>query len=84
MALDSGKGQIAVEVIVRDHERCIFAAKSMIKLAILEPIAPEALAALYAAEFSREFGLWSIIMEGDAVQVIYAVKAMKQNWSRYE
>lgn len=58
-----------------EHEEVHFVAKSMTKLAILEPVPAEALAELYATEFSRDLGLQSINIEGDMVQVVNAMKA---------
>lgn len=42
----------------------------------------EAIASLHAAEFSRDLGISHIILEGDSLQVVNAVQAMRQNWSR--
>lgn len=43
----------------------------------------EAMAALEAVEFSREVGLQEVIVEGDSLQVVQALRETKQNWSIY-
>lgn len=68
---------------MRDHEGCIIAAKSLSKLASLEPVVAKALVALYVVGFSRDLGLQNVIMEGDALQVVNAAKFRGRNWSRY-
>ncbi|GLT61043.1 hypothetical protein SLA2020_337780 [Shorea laevis] len=50
---------------------------------LTEPVVAEAIAALQAAEFSRDLGLPSIILEGDSLQVVKAVAATSPNWSRH-
>jgi ribonuclease HI len=48
-----------------------------------EPVVAEAIAALHAAEFSRDLGLQMIILEGDSLQVVNAIQDTGPNWSRY-
>lgn len=50
---------------------------------IAEPVVAETLAALNAVEFSRDLELLSILLEGDSLRVVTAVKNMSLNWSRY-
>jgi hypothetical protein len=68
---------------VRDWKGNVVAAKSLTKSETLEPIAAKALVALHAAEFCKDLGFRDIIMKGNALQVVTAIKSIKQNWSRY-
>jgi hypothetical protein len=54
-------------VIVRDHRGFIIAALCKRLDNIQEPVIAEALASLVAVEFSWDFGLQDIILEGDTL-----------------
>lgn len=47
-------------------------------------IIDEALAALYVVEFCRELRFYNVIVEGDALQIVNAIKAGNKNWSKFE
>ncbi len=61
----------------------VLAAKSFTIVGPLEPIVAEALAALHAVEFNRDLRLRRIILEGDTLQVVNAMKSTSHNWSKY-
>jgi len=61
----------------------VLAAKSFTIVGPLETIVAEALAALHAVEFSWDLGLRRIILEGDVLQIVNAVKSTGRNWSKY-
>jgi hypothetical protein len=48
-----------------------------------ELVMAEATAILYAAEFSRDLGLHNIVLKGDSLPVINALKEEGLRWSRY-
>jgi hypothetical protein len=48
----------------------------------MEPIAVEALVALYAVKFNWNSGLQKGILDEDALQIVNAVKTKDGNWSR--
>jgi hypothetical protein len=73
-ALDSVNQRMGVGVIVRDHMGRVIAARSTTVEFSSEPVVAEAIAALHAAEFSRDLGLPKIILEGDSLQVVNAVQ----------
>lgn len=50
---------------------------------LVEPTVAEALATLHAVEFSCELGFYDIIVEGDALQIVNAVKVGITNWSKF-
>jgi hypothetical protein len=51
---------------------------------MVEPVVVEALTAFYAVELCREIlGFVDIILEGDALQIVNAVKATSNNLSKF-
>ena len=74
---------MGVGVIIRDGDGQISAAKSATVLASFDPTAGEALAALHAAEFCRDLGIFEVILEGDSLMVTRALKEKGENWLRY-
>jgi hypothetical protein len=75
VAIDKLFGRMGLGAIVGNHMGFVIAAKSLSKMENLEPAVAEALGALYAAKFSRDLGIRSIIMEGDALQLVNAIKS---------
>jgi ribonuclease HI len=48
---------------------------------IIAPDIAEAVAALRAVTFCRERGFSKVVLEGDALQVVNALKSSTSNWS---
>jgi ribonuclease HI len=82
-ALDSTNNRMGIGIIVRDYLGMVIAAKSYTMRFISEPVVAEALAALHAAEFSRDLGLPMVILEGDSLQVVTTIQGTGPNWSSY-
>jgi ribonuclease HI len=82
-ALNSANRRMGVGIIVRDHLGMVIAARSQTLEFLPEPVVAEAIAALHAAEFSRDLGLPTIVLEGDSLQVVKEVQDMRPTWSRY-
>jgi ribonuclease HI len=61
----------------------VIAAKCLSVCGRQEPVKAEAQAALGAVDFSCDFGLQSIILKGDSLQVVNVVNANGPNWCRY-
>jgi len=80
--IDKTHGHIGIDFIVRDHEGAGLAACSTTKIFLVEAAVAEALAAVHTVEFCREIGFFDIMLEGDALQIVNAVKAMGYNWSK--
>lgn len=83
VAIDSTNRRMGIGIIVRDSLGRVEAARSQTICAVQEPVFAEAQGALCAAEFSRDLGLQSIILEGDSIQVVNALQGTGPNWSRY-
>jgi hypothetical protein len=83
MLLWTKAGRMGIGIIVRDSEGKVYAVASQSLSALLEPVVTKAIAALKAVEFSRNRGLYKIILEGDSLQVVNAVNAAGPNCSTY-
>jgi hypothetical protein len=73
---------LGLTFIVRDREGAVLAACSTTKIFLVEAVVAEALAAVHAVEFCREIGFFDIMLEGNVLQIVNAVKAMGYNWSK--
>jgi ribonuclease HI len=69
--------------VIRDHSGLVCAAKCMKIEGIQETVVGEALAALAAVEFSKEEDFQDVILKGDSLQVVQALKEMGPNWRPY-
>jgi hypothetical protein len=74
---------LGIDVIVQDHLYHMIVARSQTTCIVSEPVIVEAIVTLNVAEFSSDFGLQSIILKGDSLQVVNALKTNGQNWSQY-
>lgn len=61
----------------------VLATKSFTIVGTLEPVVAEALATLHAVEFNQDLRLRRIILEGDELQVVNAVKSTGHKWNKY-
>ena len=68
---------------MRDHLGFVIAAQGRRVYGQPEPIHVEAMGALMAAELCQDLGLPNVILEGDSLQVVQALRCMSQNWSPY-
>lgn len=79
MAIDSKNRRMGIGIIARDREGQVIAANYHSVCVRQELVIEEAQATLRAVEFSCELGLQNIILEGDSLQVINAVKVNGPN-----
>lgn len=75
---------IGIGVIARDMGGCFLGARSITKqvLVVVDPLMAEVMVALQAVIFSREAGFFEAIFEGDALQIVKAVKVTTPNLSK--
>ncbi|XP_035546313.1 uncharacterized protein LOC118348520 [Juglans regia] len=73
-AVDKTEGFIRVGVVVRDNAGHTIATKRTKKHLFPDPALAEAYGALIAVQFGLELGLSQVIIEGDSLQVINALK----------
>jgi hypothetical protein len=59
-------------------------ARSTTQVISIDPTMVEAWATLQALLFCREIGLFDIILEGDAMQIVTTISTDLLNWSRFE
>jgi hypothetical protein len=78
MAIDSKNMHMGIDIVARDCEGHIIAAKCRTICVRQEPIVAEAQADLCVEKFCYNLGLQNIILVGDSSQVINAVNA----WSK--
>ena len=75
VAINRAAGRYATGVVVRDAEGKCIAAKCATQRGIVAPVAGKALAIYHAACLGVELGGTRIILEGDSIQVINALKS---------
>ena len=83
IAVDNQNCCMGVGAILRDDEGRVLAAVSKTLRFCYEPVAGEAVAALYAAEFTRDLGFYDVDFEGDSLQIVNAIRNNDENCSRY-
>jgi ribonuclease HI len=83
VAFDKTGQYIGFGAIIRDHNGHVQAAKCMRINGAQTPVVGEALAAVAAMEFGKEQGMSDIILEGDSLQVVLAIKEEGPNLQIY-
>lgn len=76
--------RISLGIVARDYEGFVLAARRTIRNFLVESAVAEALATLHAMELSKEIGFNDIILKGDALQIVKAIKVTFNNWSNIE
>ncbi|KAF5468365.1 hypothetical protein F2P56_012522 [Juglans regia] len=74
-AVDKVNGVIGVGVTVRDSIGYTIATKQTNKILFPDPLLAEAFGALKAVQFGVELGLSQVVVEGDSLQVINALRS---------
>jgi ribonuclease HI len=75
------KGRSNMALLFGIMRGAVLAVRSTTKNFLATSEVVEALAALYAVETSKEIGFHDIILEGDAIHIVNAIKATNNNWS---
>lgn len=83
VAIDKHLQCMGFGIIIRDYHGCVCATKSMRVNGTQVPAMGEAMAALAAVEFSKERDIQDVILEGDSLQVVQAMKEQDSNWRTY-
>jgi ribonuclease HI len=65
--------------VVRDYEGVVLAARSTTKNFLVDHVVAEAFAAFHAIDLCREIGFSDIILEGDALHIVNAIKTTGNN-----
>jgi hypothetical protein len=81
VALDKKHGRIGYFLIIRDFEEIVLVARSTTRNFLVTPEVAEVLTALYNVETCKEMGFYDIILGGDALYIVQAIKAIRNNWS---
>jgi ribonuclease HI len=80
-ALNKKDGRLGMGVVIRDHEGGLVAAQCRFQQGEVDPQVAEALSVVNALSFCLERGVKTISIEGDARNVVEAVKSHLDNWS---
>jgi hypothetical protein len=83
VGLEEKYNRIGVGVIVGDFFGEVIAARSLTIQTKQEPVIGEAMGAIYATEFGCDIGDQNVILEGDSMLVVKALKAATENLSAY-
>ncbi|XP_042939343.1 uncharacterized protein LOC122274364 [Carya illinoinensis] len=81
-AVNVDQGRIGIGLVARDHEGSILATKKLSVPSLAEPVLAEALGAFHAASMARELGLNSVMLEGDALQIVAGINHHFERWDR--
>lgn len=82
-ALNRKTNRMGVGVVVRDEGGAVLAIKCTTVSSIGDPTIAEAVAAWKAVELCCELGAQRVILEGDALEVVQALRHEDPSWSRY-
>jgi ribonuclease HI len=82
-AVDSVNCQMGIGIVARNSLGEVVASMFAPKSYIVAPDIAEAVAALRAAKFGRELSFTRVVLEGDALQIVQALKSSTPNWSSY-
>lgn len=81
--MDKRAKKMGIGVIVRDSQSEVLPTLSSPKAFITNPTIAEATATLRAVSFVQELGFFSMILEGDAFQIVQALKKDGVNRSKF-
>jgi hypothetical protein len=74
---------MGIGVIIRDHNGAILAALVASKQYIIDPTTVEALVAWKMVELCVSMDCNSVILEGDSMEVVQALRNEEVSWGRY-
>jgi len=81
-AIDKRKNLMGVGIIVRNNFGAVLATQCAVQKFILDPSVAEAIGAKLGADLGRFLGLDSIVLEGDASEVVSALNREEEGFSR--
>ncbi|XP_042964623.1 uncharacterized protein LOC122298843 [Carya illinoinensis] len=79
-AINKAQGTVGVGVVIRDSQGMVIATQRQRKSLFTEPLLAESYGALIAVNFAWDLGLANIILEGDSLQVVQALKKDQEAW----
>jgi hypothetical protein len=82
-ALDQRQRRIGMGILARDHDGQVIAAMCSSKPFLLDPVSAEAFAAWRMAGFCGSLGARHIVVEGDALEIVHALRKDSACWGRY-
>jgi ribonuclease HI len=82
-ALDKQKKLMGVGVMIRDHRGDVIATQCSTWQYITDPAVAEAMALRTAAAVRQQLGIMEVILEGDSLEVVQAVKKEEESWTNF-
>jgi ribonuclease HI len=82
-AIDKQGARMGVGVVARNHNGDVVGAMCMTKPHIVDPTTAEAVGAWQTVEFCRQMGFSEIIIEGDSIEVVQALRRGDSCWTSY-
>jgi hypothetical protein len=70
-SINSEEGCIGLGIVAWDCMGGFLGARSMMQPVVVDPMTTEAMATLWAMQFSKEEGFFEVIFEGDAAYVVF-------------
>jgi ribonuclease HI len=83
-SLNHAQGKVGIAVMVPDSNGKIVAASSSSLHASVVSVVAESIAAVHAVEFCHGRGFQKIVLEGDSLQVVSAIKNRSLLWATHE
>lgn len=81
--IDKNLGRVSFGTIAWDSAGNVLAARSVTTSILIDPTIAEAWAALHAIIFVKEIGMFDIILEGDAKQVVDKINSDSPTLNRF-
>lgn len=82
-AIDRDTKRMGVGVIARDESSTVLVSMCTTVLSIMDPTLVEAVVAWKAVELCCEYGFQRVILEGDTLEIIQALRNAESSWRRY-
>lgn len=74
---------MGVGIVARDNEDNVSTSKCASKPYITDPAVAETSVAWLTVEFSQQLGYTNVILEGDSLEVIQALRSEESSWNQY-
>ena len=72
---------MGVDILIRDHDGVVVAAKCSTQSHVTDPLVAETIAAWTAARFITQKGFGNVIFEGDSLGVANSLQNEEQSWA---
>ncbi|XP_042944540.1 uncharacterized protein LOC122278417 [Carya illinoinensis] len=81
-AVNVPQDRVGIGLVARDHEGSILVTKKLSLSSLTEPALAEASGAFHAANLAKDMEFRSVILEGDALQIVNGINHHAERWDR--